>query len=97
MRSESPVHPAIVQGPLNLTVEEGANARLSCRVRSEQVPAIKWMRRLGAPPEVADRFRPEELLTVGDEQYRLILNSRYGILIVVVFVLLWHIQGDKNS
>jgi hypothetical protein len=59
-------------GQANLTVSQGDTARLDCRVRSAQMPHIRWLRR------VESRSEDEgEIIPVGEEKYRLIPSSRY--------------------
>jgi hypothetical protein len=68
--------PDIRLGQANLTVGLGDTARLDCRVRSAQMPHIKWLRRLESS-SISNRMEDEgEIIPVGEEKYRLIASSR---------------------
>ncbi len=74
IRGEPSLQPDIRLGPANLTVGAGDTARLDCRVRSAQMPHIKWLRRLEAGSRIED---DGEIIPVGEDKYRIIASSRY--------------------
>jgi hypothetical protein len=74
VRGEPSLQPDIRLGPANLTVGAGDTARLDCRVRSAQMPHIKWLRRLEAGSRIED---DGEIIPVGEDKYRIIASSRY--------------------
>ena len=62
-------NPVFYAPPTNQTVTAGETAALDCRVHSSVQPTIKWLKRLDLN---RDRYSDIEVITVGNESYRII-------------------------
>jgi len=99
IRSEPSLQPDIRLGQANLTVGAGDTARLDCRVRSPQMPHIKWLRRLesGSTGRIED---DGEIIPVGEDKYRIIASSRYSGFSLNLYIFkceIWSKNLSQNN
>ena len=61
--------PELPSGPENTTVEQGRSAKLSCAIKSNTEPTVKWLKRLEAWENNQDS------IAVGEEKFRVIKHD----------------------